>query len=200
MTPLPVSSYRLAIRMLLGSALTCFVACQRPSALFQPATPFTPAPSSLVSSTPAADRQSQPLTPLSFQEVVIEPTDESQQTPVASTSSHATAPRTIGARMTSMKQLLVTPRQQAASPADRQGKRVTLAGRMVLKRMNKQLGRHLAPQRVQSVQQTGDIMFGIAILIGLLALLAGSWAIGLIALLLGGIGSLLSFIGMVTNR
>jgi hypothetical protein len=71
---------------------------------------------------------------------------------------------------------------------------------MVLKRMNKQLGRHLAPQRVQSVQQTGDIMFGIAILIGLLALLAGSWAIGLIALLLGGIGSLLSFIGMVTNR
>ena len=177
---------------LLGVAVLS--SCSRPVVYFQhgPAEPFTtsnpqPVPAPVQAIAALDQPPAQANTTIAQPEVYV------------STDSKLATHKTVSKRMIRLTTLLTSTAGTLNPKATNAPHKMNLMDRLVLKKMNKQINRQLAPNHPEKAMiNTGKLIGGSVLLIaGLIMLIAGTGTVAFIGLIIGLVGALGILVGVL---
>ena len=181
---------------LLGVAVIS--SCSRPVAYFQraPVDSYTASNTQAVAVVTPTQAVTTPAPPLAEVNSTI-----TQLETYVRNDSKLSLNKALSKRMVRVKKLLTSTAQPLESKATSAPRRMKLVEKLILRKMNKQISRQLAPNHPEKAMiSTGKLIGGLVLLIaGLIMLFAGTGTvafIGIILSLIGALGLLVSLLGI----
>lgn len=181
---------------LLGIAILS--SCSRPVAYYQhsPIVPYA-VPATQTETTPVAEQTAETATELAEQANAT----VAQIEAYVRQDSKLVANKKLNNRMVRVKNLLASSAGTISPVSLPTTRKMNVAERLILKKMNRKIGQQLAPNHPEkALVKTGQLIGSLVLLIaGLVLLIAGSGTvafIGLIVALVGAVGTIVSLLGI----
>ncbi|GAB4039312.1 hypothetical protein [Spirosoma jeollabukense] len=116
-----------------------------------------------------------------------------------STDSKQATSKTLTTRMVRLTHLLTSTDGTMSPKATRSSHKMSLMERLVIKKMNKQISKQLAPNHPEKAMINNGKLIGGAVLLiaGLIMLIAGSGTVAFIGLIIGLVGALGVLVGVL---
>lgn len=171
-------------------------ACSRPTAYFQPSSVYHVSQPEPVNLKVTVAEATAPAGPLAQATVTL-----SQLDAYVRSDRNLASNEKLNSHLNRAKKLLAASHEAGAPKVAPVATKKTIMQRLVLRKINRQLGKQLAPNQPEKalLAHTGQLIGGLVLLVGgLILLIAGTGTaafIGLILALIGALGVILGFFG-----